>query len=348
MFAGALTPIGFIDFFDQIMPAEKARARYFLKGPSGGGKGTFIKRAADALAKQGHAAELFHCANDAPSLDAVAVERLGLCIMDATVPHSRDPQIPGITDTIIDFGQCLDKGRLAGHKTEIISLLHDKKVLMDKAMGYFAALGKVYAAEKTASQAAIKAAEIENLANTVFCRGGLCSPASNRRLFLNAITPEGQVSLADNAFDNCHVYALHTEEQIGTNRFLAHIQQAANAHGIDTESFYSPLDPTQMEYLHIPGQNRAFVTVDGFFGYRGKVAERIDLSPCINLAMFNRVKMDIERDNELLNALLEQTIDLLHNAKALHTKIEEIYVRAMDFGRVDEMAEKLIEGIGEW
>ena len=349
MFAGALSPVGFIDFFDHILPVQKARARYFLKGASGGGKGSFIKRVADALAEQGHDTELFHCANDVQSLDALASTQLGLSIMDATAPHSRDPQIPGATDTIIDFAQFLNKDRLTGHKTTIENLLYDKKVLMDKAMGYFAALGKVYRADKTTAQAALNPAKLENLADTILRRGGTLPPVSkthnaglNRQLFLTAITPEGPISLADDAFDHCHVCALHTEEQIGTNLFLARLQQAANAQGMDSESFHDPLEPTQIEYLHLPSQNRAFVTTGGIFGYQGKVDERIDLAPCINPAMFNRIKINIEHDNEMLNALLEQTTDLLRAAKSIHNKIEEIYIQAMDFARVDEMTEEFL------
>ena len=346
MFAGALSPIGFVDFFDHIMPVQNAQARYFLKGASGGGKGTFMKRVADALTESGHAAELFHCANDAQSLDAVAVTQLGLCIMDATAPHSRDPQIPAVTDTIIDFAQFLDKDKLTGHKTAIQNLLYDKKLLMDKAMGYFSAAGKVYRADKAAAQSALMPAKFEDLAAR---RGGNLPPVPkarkigrNRQLFLTAITPEGPISLADDAFDNCHVCALHTEEQIGTNRLLARIQQDANVQGIDTESFHNPLDPKQIEYLHLPSQKQAFVATGGIFGYHGKVDERIDLAPCINPAMFNRIKINIEHDDELLNTLLEQTIDLLRAAKSLHAKIEEIYIRGMDFARVDELTEKFI------
>jgi len=349
MFAGALTPTGFVDFFDNIMPAEKARTRYFLKGASGGGKSTFMKRIAGVLTERGYATELFHCANDASSLDAVAVEALGLCIMDATAPHSRDPQIPIITDHIIDFALFLDKDKLAGHKDTIQNLLYDKKILMTKAMGYFAAIGKVYTAENTAAQAALKPAELENLATR---RGDSMSPtpntrrpAQNRRLFLSAITPEGPISLVDDAFVGCHVHAIHTEEQIGTSQLLSRLQQAANRVGIDTESFHNPLDPTQIEYLHLPSENQAYVTTGGIFGYRGKVDERIDLAACINPAMFNRIKMDMERDNTLLNALLEQTVNALHAAKGIHSKIEEIYIGAMDFDRVDEMTEKFLQKI---
>ena len=349
MFAGAMTPEGFIDFFDHIMPVQKARARYFLKGASGGGKSTFMKKVAHWLEEQDCATELFHCSNDARSLDAVAAEKFGLCILDATAPHSRDPQIPALTDTIIDFAQFLDEDKLAGHKTIIENLLQDKKMLINRAMGYFSAAGKIYNTEKAAAQAALKTTDLENLAAR---RGDFLPSASgdrnkgfNRRLFLTAITPEGPISLADDAFDNCHVYAIHTEAQIGTNHFLMRIQHDANANGIDTESFHSPLDPAHIEYLLIPSQKRAFVATDGIFGYRGKVNKRIDISSCINPAMLTRIKINIEHDSELLNILLEQTMDTLHISKSLHTKIEEIYIQAMDFDRVDEMTEKFIEKI---
>jgi len=342
MFAGALTPTGFTDFFDHIMPVQSARARYFLKGSSGGGKGTFMKRVADALTHRDHSIELFHCANDAKSLDAIAVADLGLCIMDATAPHSRDPQIPALTDNIIDFAQFLDKGKLANHKSTIENLLADKGVLMRKAMEYFAAVGKINEAEKIAAETALIPAKLGNIAQNILRRGELSSPASNRCLFLSAITPDGPISLADDAFTNCRVCTINTEEQIGTSRLLQMIQQAANAQGIHTESFYSPIDSTQIEYLHLPTEKQVYVATGGIFGYRGKVDESIDLSPCINPAMFNRIKISMEPDNELIYALIEQTTETLHAAKSLHSKIEEIYIQAMDFDRVNEFTENFL------
>ncbi|MCL2574680.1 MAG: hypothetical protein FWE34_09050 [Defluviitaleaceae bacterium] len=339
MFAGALTPLGFVDFFDHaILPTQKAQSRYFLKGASGGGKGTFMRRVADRLAEHGHEIELFHCANDANSLDAVVAPHLGLCIMDATAPHSRDPQIPAVTDHIIDFAQFLDKSKLANYKQELENLANDKKVLMAKAQGYLAAAGKVYNADKAAAETALTR------------RGKLCSPISNtqcisknRQLFLSTITPEGLISYADNAFDDCHVYDIRTEEQIGASQLLADIQQTANANGINTETFHHPLDPSQISHLHIPDHKQAFITSCAIFGYNGKISETIDLTPCINPAMFERIKVNMEQDNELLNALIEQAAEQLSHAKALHTKIERIYIGAMDFGLVDEMTEGFLE-----
>ena len=107
MFAGVSSPAGFIDHFDHIMPLETARKRYFLKGSSGSGKSTFMKKVVAKLELAGYETELFHCSNDAKSLDAVAVQSLRLCLVDATAPHSRDPYIPGSPDNIFDFASFL-------------------------------------------------------------------------------------------------------------------------------------------------------------------------------------------------------------------------------------------------
>jgi len=350
MFAGVSSPVGFIDYFDNIMPVQKARARYFLKGASGGGKSTFMKKVVTEIERRGLDAELFHCANDAQSLDAVAVDALGLCIMDATAPHSRDPQIPVATDTIIDFARFLDRGKLAAHKSIIEGLLHDKKILADKAARYFAAVGKIFAAERIAGEAALKETELENLVNGQaknFAGHKIlrCKGYNDRKLFLNAVTPEGLVSFADDFFADCTVHGLHTVESIGANRFLASLQKKFNNQGIETESFYNPLDPEKIEYLHLPQLKHAFIAIGGIFEYRGKIDERIDLSPCINTAMFNRIKMDIEHDSELFDMLLEKVMDAMLDTKAIHAKIENIYITAMDFDRVDEMTEKFIKAL---
>ena len=86
LFAGAMTPTGFVDFFDHIMPIQKATRRYYIKGASGSGKSTFIKNMAAKYIADGHYVELFHCSNDWESLDGMGVPGLGLSIMDATAP----------------------------------------------------------------------------------------------------------------------------------------------------------------------------------------------------------------------------------------------------------------------
>lgn len=226
MFAGAATPVGFVDFFDYIMPLERAKRRYFLKGASGSGKSTFMKVLAAKLADAGCLTEIFHCANDAQSLDAVGVWDRGLCFLDATLPHSRDPQIPGAIDIIIDFARFIDGEKVSRSLDEIKSLLGQKKMLYDKAMGHFAA---VFGAKEPPMDFLEK----------------------ERKLFLSAITPDGPVSFAEDFFGNCAVQTT-SQEQIKKIR-----SEAASA-GLLMESFYSPLRPSRIEYLFLPSEGEVY------------------------------------------------------------------------------------------
>ena len=197
-FAGAVTPAGFIDFFDHIMPIKNARARYFLKGSTGAGKSTFIKKMLAILIAKGHLVEQFHCANDANSLDGIAVQKLGLSIIDATLPHSHDPKIPGAIDTIIDFGQFLTPTKLTPHLDTIKILQHQKSQLSKKASLYMKALGNIYQAEKPRElkqkgllQDCLKILDIPILDHTTYPQG------QDRKLFVTAITPDGLISFAN-------------------------------------------------------------------------------------------------------------------------------------------------------
>ncbi|MCL2620751.1 MAG: hypothetical protein FWD97_07460, partial [Defluviitaleaceae bacterium] len=269
MFAGASSPIGFVDFFDNIMSTEKVQSRFFLKGSSGSGKSTFMKKIATALEAEGLEVERFHCANDAESLDAVANYERGICFIDATFPHSHDPQMPIITDKIIDFSQFIDKDKVSSHRAEITLLTRAKKSLSEKAAGYFAALGKIYNADKVNCKEFLINQSVNKLTkewSKIFRTNKNTNNSINRKLFLSAVTPDGLVSFADDFFSECTVYGIFTEHIIGIGEFLEQMKDEANNYGMFTNSFYNPFDPKIIEHLHIPEINTAFVTIDGHFG----------------------------------------------------------------------------------
>jgi len=354
MFAGAMSPKGFIDYFDNIMPLEKAKRRYYLKGPSGSGKSTFLKKIGARLKAEGFYAEHFHCANDAESLDAVAIPDKGLCFMDATLPHMRDPQIPAAIDRIIDFSVFADENKVVRHESEIKKILKLKGLLLCKAAGYFEALGSVYCADKSACNAALSAASLEKLVgkSTAVLDEYKAEKSSNfgfdRKLFLCAVTPEGLVSFADDFFQECVVYGLSSESNIGVDMALNRLQNEALSRGINTESFYDPLAPDTLLQLYLPEANIAFAAVRGMFGCKTGFAETIDFDKHIDPRMLDAVKCNMECDNELFSVLLAETVDIMKESKKMHSRIEEIYADAIDFGRVDEMTEEVTHDVLGW
>ena len=344
MFAAASTPIGFVNFFEHIMPIEKAKKRYYLKGSSGSGKSTFMKKIAAEFESAGFDTEQFHCANDAVSLDAISVGSLGLSIIDATTPHASDPEIPVVIDRIVDFYKFINEIRITKHVNEIKSLLLQKKLVNEQVKDYFAALGKVYLAERTACEAALIRPLIKKLAcefiKSLNIGETMNYVGTDRKLFLRAVTPDGIISFADRLFNGCIVYGLFDET--GTDIFLSELRDEANARGIHTESFYCPFAPGRLEYLYLPEIETAFAMTGGRFGYKGEVDKKIDIGCCINAGILHP---DRERDNGLLDSMLNVTIDLMKSSRSFHNRIEEIYTSAIDFEGINIMTGEILQEI---
>ncbi|MCL2235068.1 MAG: hypothetical protein FWB98_01340 [Defluviitaleaceae bacterium] len=346
MFAGANSPMGFVDFFDNIMVAENARWRYFLKGSSGSGKSTFMKKIAAALEEKGLEVERFHCANDVESLDAVANHQRGICFMDATFPHSRDPQMPIIIDKIIDFSGFIDGDKIANSREEIAQLTRVKRGLSEKAAGYFGALGKIYRADRASRKDFLIGGSINKLARewakNFQVKEGTNRSILNRQLFLSAVTPDGLVSFAEGFFSECTVYGVFSEQAVGVGEFLEQMRNEANIHGVSTESFHNPFAPDAIEHLYLPEINIAFATLGGHFGYSGNVAEKIDLTRCISRKF---VAHKEEKGNGLFDSVLDEVIRLMKNSRSHHFGIERLYSGALDYGRLDEFTEQMIGDI---
>ncbi|MCL2224749.1 MAG: hypothetical protein FWB96_07270 [Defluviitaleaceae bacterium] len=312
MFAGAITPNGFVDFFSHIMPAEKAKTRYLLKGSSGSGKSTFMKKIAAEFEAAGIATEHFHCSNDPESLDALAVPQNGLCITDATAPHSHDPQFPAVIDKIIDFANFLDAQKLAPHLNELKSLTHAKKLQNEKTAAYLAAAGILYLAENKASDSATEKHHLHEHVTEWLKRLSIHNTfepfGTDRKLFLSAVTPDGYVNFAADYFADCKLQCLFQKFGTASHCFLAELKNRVNAAGFNTESFHNPIAPERLDYLHLPQLKIAFSATTG------------------NLP-----------SAEPFNAVLSAAINSMRQSKIHHAKLEEIYANAMDFNGVERI-----------
>ena len=335
MFAGGMTPIGFVDFFDHIMPLKTAQKRYFLKGASGSGKNTFIKKIAAEFEAAKLNIDFFHCANDATSMDGVAVKERGFSIIDATRPHAHDPEIPAAIDEIIDFAQFLDRQKVARHLDEIIKLSHSKKESYSLAQKLLASAGSVSYPEMSAYERSRIKELAREYANSIKNEpSDAAFPiGTNRSMFLGAITPDGIRNFADTVLSIYRAYNISAQTR--ADIFLMELKEYANAIGINTESVFCPLEPAKILHLILPEEGIAFVTSGGRFGYTGNAYRTIDLI---------HSKAPLQND-KIVDVILDATFAAMQSARASHEKIEEIYVSAMDFAGVDELTEQIVRGL---
>ena len=106
-FLGSCTPRGFSTFASEL--AEECGAVDYIKGGSGCGKSTFLRRIADEAAARGLEVWRFLCSSDPQSLDAVVLPSLGRGWVDATAPHVLEPTLCAGREGYVDFGAFYDR-----------------------------------------------------------------------------------------------------------------------------------------------------------------------------------------------------------------------------------------------
>jgi KaiC/GvpD/RAD55 family RecA-like ATPase len=127
-FAGAITPFGFSGFFDRLISGYNLQKLYILKGGSGLGKSTFMKKFAENFASNNnHNIDYIHCSSDPDSLDGVVIVDLGIGMIDGTYPHIVDPAYPGIVDEIVNLGEYIIKDRVKATRDKLDELTNQKR-----------------------------------------------------------------------------------------------------------------------------------------------------------------------------------------------------------------------------
>jgi hypothetical protein len=106
LFFGAATPNGPINYIDNI--TSDLSKRYIIKGRSGSGKSTVMRKIGKYAENVGLAVQYFPCGLDPNSLDMIIIPTLSVAILDGTAPHVIDPSRPN--DEVIDmFELCMDQ-----------------------------------------------------------------------------------------------------------------------------------------------------------------------------------------------------------------------------------------------
>jgi len=343
-FPGGNTPAGFHSYFGSI-PFHGEKTIY-LKGASGCGKSTFMRKTAAAFEALGLAAEYFHCSNDPASLDGIRVPGAGLCFVDGTAPHVQDPAIPVAHDETFNMAAFIDPRAVQQHKDELFRLARLKRESYGTAYGYLAAAwavhqnnSRVYA--RFLDRAKRNAATLEALA--LIDRAGTPGRAGrDRRLFAGAITPEGFVHTLDTLTGLETVYVLRGEPGMGTAFFLERARGAAHLRGLDTESLCSPLDPAQPEHLLIPALGLGFFTSHRLWNAEFPAhAREIDFWDFLDNGV-DSCREELGYNEAMFDQLAGRAVRALAEQWKAHDRVEEIYISGMDFDKLNQACDELL------
>lgn len=335
-FGGANGERGFINYFDSVL--KDVGRLYILKGGCGCGKSTLMRAVANEATARGEAAEPIYCASDPNSLDGIVLRQRGIAVIDGTAPHERSPRCVGAVDCIVDLGEYLNVKRLRERAEEITALNDKKGRCFQSAYGLLAAAGEIRARIDELTAPAVLWGKLHGAARRIAARhtvkGGTAEVELRPR---TAFCGKGVVAVSDYGHEKlCTVH-----DPYGTaHYFYRALFAACVKEGCAVTVSPDPQSPDRIEALRTDTDGTLFRTdtADSADGV-------INMERFIDKEHMRRTRARRRFLQKAYCGLTDAAREALAQARDLHGKLEDIYVPAASFARIDRRTAALIKDI---
>lgn len=346
-FLGANTPGGFYSLMDKLLDPAKARAIYILKGGPGCGKSTLMKKLGAWAEEAGQVCEYIYCSGDPDSLDGVVLPELGVAIADGTAPHIIEPVYPAVVECYVNLGECYDRQALADYKPQVMELMGAYQAQYRRAYRCLKGAGQLLEDNLELLETPELKEKIRKRSKGIIAREipkhGPGGEVTER--FLSAVSCQGQICYFDTVDALCtRVYELVDSYGLG-HILLEELLGAATERGHRAVVCADPMNPRHIQHLLLPDLGVGFVTGTAALPYPGSPYRRLRLDAMADQALLRRNKARVRFTRKVANALLEEGMETLAEAKRLHDALEAVYNPHVDFDRVERVAQELREEI---
>ena len=344
-FLGANSPTGFYSLYSHLLPPEKARAIYILKGGPGCGKSTLMRRIGAQMEKEGLETEYILCSGDPDSLDALVLPQLSVALVDGTAPHVVEPKYPGAVERYVNMGDCYDKAALWDLRGEIMSCMEGYKGCYQRAYRCLGASAELFEDQRSVLLTQALSDKLAKRARGILLREipkrKAADPGQVRQRFLGAVTHRGSLCLFDTALAQCpRIYELSDSFGLA-HELLIHLLAGAAAGGYDVVACPDPMAPDRLAHLLLPQLGLAFLTSTPAAPFPEKPYRRIRLDAAAEGEVLRRNRPRLRFAKKVSAALLAEGIDCLAQAKAIHDNLEAVYNPHVDFSLVETMANNI-------
>ena len=270
-----------------------------------------------------------------------------LCL--STHSHVIEPKFPGAVESLVNLSTCWNTEKLYVCREDIISLSRACTARHEHCCRFLNAAailsGDTYRIALDAIDTRKLSAYADRIAEREF--KPLKSAVGNENVrLLSAVTNRGVHTFVDTIKNLCSRVFMILDDYGAISRILLHkLRAKALAAGYDVITSYCPLAPfDKIEHLLIPRLGIGFVTSNRTHD----LGLQIDSHRIINSKRFmdggalKNSKKRIAFNWKAERQMIEQAHQLLAEAKKLHDELESFYVSATDFGKVDELADRLI------
>ena len=338
-FLGANTPEGFRSEYEGLQRDPRIQRLLILKGGPGCGKSTLMKTLAARAEECGLRAERILCSSDPDSLDGVLIPEAGLALVDGTAPHVVEPVLCGCGANYVNLGRYYREAELRPMLPAIRAAKAANAACYGPAYACLRAAGSLAAARRRLLDPervrALTEDALEQLLDGTLPRSP--QPGGLRRLYLNAVTPEGLLSLTPEAE---RLWAVQDSFAVGAPLMQALARRWQEA-GEDLILAMDPLEPELPAGVLIPGRGLGWLRVRPPFPEPHPALLRLDLDAALTAELPQELAAGLRELETAEHRLLRSAVGWLCQAKARHDLLEELCRPAVDFAGVSRETELL-------
>ncbi len=338
LFAGINGVSGYTPMLEYILSPMKRV--YIIKGSSGCGKSTIMKRIAARAEAKGLDTVRIHCSSDPDSLDGVMLTDLQIAIADGTAPHTIEPKKYGIRELTVSLEHSFDYDRLDFFESRI-SRLMDKKASYNRvASACIAAVGKAEEARREYISQSLLDDKLEAFCERFTRRH--CKPGSAGTVIAPSDTFCRRGFVTTGAFtDAANTYTLY--DRFGAAEVVLQLlYNYGKAIDADMLLIPCPIDANRLCGIYYPSTD-TLIKSNRYIPFAGEKTIRAArfLDPEKTALYKSRLSALARLEDKLLSEAREAMI----SAAEAHGEIEKIYSQCVDFSVTDEITKKLSDRI---
>ena len=350
-FAGGNTARGFYSLYESNL--KELTRLFILKGGPGTGKSSLMKKIGNEWLEKGYDIEFLHCSSDNNSIDGVIIPKLQAGIVDGTAPHVIEPKAPGAVEEYVNLGEAWDARKLIPHKDTIQQLSGQISTAFNTAYSQFAEALRIHDEWEKFYIDNMDFEKANHLTNKLieqfFGNGEVGKKGKVHDRFLGAATPIGAVDYVPNLTETvAKRYFIKGRPGSGKSTMLKKLAAEGQSRGYDVEVYHCGFDPHSLDMVIV--RELGFAIFDStapheYFPER-ETDEVIDMyTELIVPGTDEQYAAEIEDVGGRYKAKMNEAIASLAKAKELHDELEGIYIKAMDFSKVEAIANKIQEEI---
>lgn len=337
-FAGALTPKGFISYFEDI-PDGKEDKLIIIKGTAGSGKSSLMKKIAEKF-KDDCSVKCYKCFSCPKSLDGIKIEEKKIILLDGTSPHVVEAS--RANDTIFNIFEFIDNTKLIPYSDKLDEINERHKKTKNRFDKYLKSTSIYLSNITDYIKECLNEKELEKEAENLYKKYFEYSGRGKiKKMFLSSPSPQISDNLIEynpQFFEN--YTALLSKFDVASKIVITKLAEILENKGVKADIFFDYLEPEKVKYIYCNGR---FISCDD----NENASERISFDKYLDKNKFKEYSELYKSDTAMFKKALSVTKKLLGEANDIHDELEKYYFTAVNFNLLDKAVDKLIESISK-